>query len=66
MGRHPLSDGGGTRNPNRTRDSRIWNEDLSAAEDRLGVTTFFINGKVHRGSLTIEELDKQLQPLLKS
>ena len=37
--------------------------------EKLGVNstlTFFINGKVHRGSLTIEELDKQLQPLLKS
>ena len=37
--------------------------------EKLGVNstpTFFINGKVHRGILTIEELDKQLQPLLKS
>ena len=37
--------------------------------EKLGVNstpTFFINGKVFRGSLTPDELDKQLQPLLKS
>ena len=37
--------------------------------EKLGVNstpTFFINGKVHRGSLTIEELEKQIAPLLKS
>ena len=37
--------------------------------EKLGVNstpTFFINGKLHRGTLTIDELDKQLQPLLKS
>lgn len=39
------------------------------ASEKLGVNstpTFFINGKVHRGSLTIEELEKQIAPLLKS
>lgn len=39
------------------------------AAEKLGVNstpTFFINGKIHRGSLTIEELEKQLAPLLKS
>jgi protein-disulfide isomerase len=37
--------------------------------EKLGVNstpTFFINGKLFRGTLTIDELDKQLQPLLKS
>ena len=37
--------------------------------EKLGVNstpTFFINGKLFRGTLTIEELDKQLQPLLRS
>jgi protein-disulfide isomerase len=37
--------------------------------EKLSVTstpTFFINGKKVNGTLTIEELDKQLQPLLKS
>jgi protein-disulfide isomerase len=37
--------------------------------EKLGVNstpTFFINGKKVNGTLTIEELDKQLQPLLKS
>ncbi len=37
--------------------------------EKLGVNstpTFFINGKVFRGAMTIDELDKQLQPLLKS
>jgi protein-disulfide isomerase len=28
--------------------------------------TFFINGKLFRGTLTIDELDKQLEPLPKS
>ena len=28
--------------------------------------TFFINGKIFRGALTIEELDKQISPYLKS
>lgn len=39
------------------------------AAEKLGVNstpTFFINGKVHRGSLSIEELEKQIAPLLKS
>jgi protein-disulfide isomerase len=39
------------------------------AADKLGVQstpTFFINGKLFRGTLTIAELDKQLEPLLKS
>ena len=37
--------------------------------EKLGVNstpTFFINGKKVNGSLTMDELDKQLQPLLKS
>ena len=37
--------------------------------EKLGVNstpTFFINGKKFNGTLTIDELDKQLQPLLKS
>jgi protein-disulfide isomerase len=36
--------------------------------EKLGVNstpTFFINGKLFRGTLTIDELDKQLEPLLK-
>jgi protein-disulfide isomerase len=39
------------------------------ASEKLGVNstpTFFINGKIHRGALTIEELDKQIAPHLKS
>jgi protein-disulfide isomerase len=39
------------------------------ASEKLGVNstpTFFINGKVHRGSITMEELEKQIEPLLKS
>lgn len=28
--------------------------------------TFFINGKIFRGALTIEEIDKEIQPYLKS
>jgi protein-disulfide isomerase len=37
--------------------------------EKLGVNstpTFFINGKKVNGSLTIQELDKQIEPLLKS
>jgi protein-disulfide isomerase len=37
--------------------------------EKLGVQstpTFFINGQLFRGTLTIAELDKQLEPLLKS
>ena len=37
--------------------------------EKLGVNstpTFFINGKPFRGTLTMAELDKQLEPLLKS
>jgi protein-disulfide isomerase len=37
--------------------------------EKLGVNstpTFFINGKKVNGTLTIEEIDKQVQPLLKS
>jgi protein-disulfide isomerase len=39
------------------------------ASEKLGVNstpTFFINGKIHRGALTIEELDRQIAPHLKS
>ena len=37
--------------------------------EKLGVNstpTFFINGKVMRGAVTIEELEKEILPLLKS
>ncbi len=37
--------------------------------EKLGVAstpTFFINGKKVSGTLTMQELDKQLEPLLKS
>jgi protein-disulfide isomerase len=37
--------------------------------DKLGVNstpTFFINGKPFRGAMTMAELDKQIEPLLKS
>ncbi len=39
------------------------------AAQKLGVNstpTFFINGKIHRGAPTIEELEKQMQPFLKA
>lgn len=39
------------------------------ASEKLGVNstpTFFINGKVMRGALTIEQLEKEIEPLLKS
>jgi protein-disulfide isomerase len=39
------------------------------AAQKLGVNstpTFFINGKIYRGAMTVEELDKQLAPYLKS
>jgi protein-disulfide isomerase len=39
------------------------------ATDRFGVNstpTFFINGQIHRGDVTIDEVEKVLQPLLKS
>ena len=39
------------------------------AAEKLGVNstpTFFINGKVQRGEMTVEELDKLIQPYLKS
>jgi protein-disulfide isomerase len=38
------------------------------AAQKLGVNstpTFFINGKIYRGAMTVEELDKQLAPYLK-
>jgi protein-disulfide isomerase len=44
-------------------------ETRQRAAQKLGVNstpTFFINGKVHRGAMTIEELDKEIQPFLKS
>ena len=37
--------------------------------EKLGVNstpTFFINGKIHRGTMTVQELEKQLEPHLKS
>jgi protein-disulfide isomerase len=39
------------------------------AAEKLGVNstpTFFINGKIHRGTMTIQELEKQLAAYLKS
>jgi protein-disulfide isomerase len=39
------------------------------AADKLGVNstpTFFVNGQIHRGDFTIDEVDKVLQPYLKS
>jgi protein-disulfide isomerase len=37
--------------------------------EKFGVSstpTFFINGKIYKGALTVDDLDKQIQPLLKS
>jgi len=39
------------------------------AAQKFGVNstpTFFVNGKIFRGAMTIEELEKQIQPYLKS
>jgi protein-disulfide isomerase len=39
------------------------------AAEKFGVNstpTFFINGQIHRGEMTIDELDKAFQPYLKS
>jgi protein-disulfide isomerase len=39
------------------------------AAEKFGVTstpTFFINGRIQRGVLSIEDLEKQIEPLLKS
>jgi protein-disulfide isomerase len=39
------------------------------ASDKLGVNstpTFFVNGKLVRGEVTIEALEKEFQPYLKS
>ncbi len=44
-------------------------ETRTRANTRLGVNstpTFFINGKIFRGTLTVEELDKQMAPYLKA
>jgi protein-disulfide isomerase len=41
----------------------------SHAAQKLGVNstpTFFINGKVFRGAMSIDDLDKQIQPYLKN
>jgi protein-disulfide isomerase len=43
-------------------------EGRQRAAKKLGVQstpTFFINGKIFRGTLTIEELDKEMAPYLK-
>jgi protein-disulfide isomerase len=43
-------------------------ETRTRAAGKLGVNstpTFFINGRIHRGALTIEELEKQAAPYLK-
>jgi protein-disulfide isomerase len=39
------------------------------ASEKFGVEstpTFFINGKIHRGAMTVEEMEKLIQPLLPS
>jgi protein-disulfide isomerase len=43
-------------------------EETRSRAGKLGVNstpTFFINGRIHRGALTIEELEKQAAPYLK-
>ncbi len=43
-------------------------EQRTRASQKLNVSstpTFFINGKIFRGALTMEELDKQIAPYLK-
>ena len=48
-------------------DAVNWVKDRGA--EKIGVNstpTFFINGQVQRGALTIEELDKILAPLVGS
>ncbi|HZF34080.1 MAG TPA: thioredoxin domain-containing protein [Candidatus Angelobacter sp.] len=43
-------------------------EARTRAASKLNVNstpTFFINGKIYRGALTAEELDKQIAPYLK-
>jgi len=42
-------------------------DDVRARGSGFGVQstpTFFINGKTFRGALTLEELDKEIEPLL--
>ena len=44
-------------------------EEVRQRGAKLGVTstpTFFVNGKMQRGAMTIEELEKQIQPFLKA
>ena len=44
-------------------------EEVRQRGAKLGVTstpTFFVNGKLQRGTMTIEELEKQIQPFLKA
>jgi protein-disulfide isomerase len=44
-------------------------ETRTRAATKLNVNstpTFFINGKIYRGAITMEELDKQVAPYLKS
>jgi protein-disulfide isomerase len=44
-------------------------DETRSGGQKLGVNstpTFFINGKMFRGTMTVEELDKQIAPLLKS
>jgi protein-disulfide isomerase len=44
-------------------------ETRQRAAQKFGVNstpTFFINGKMHRGTMTIEELEKEIQPFLKA
>ena len=44
-------------------------EEVRQRGAKLGVTstpTFFVNGKIQKGAMTIEELEKQIQPFLKA
>jgi protein-disulfide isomerase len=44
-------------------------EEVRQRGQKLGVNstpTFFVNGKIYRGAMTIEEIEKQVQPFLKS
>ena len=55
--------------PGESADARRHPGDAHARREKLGVNstpTFFINGKIFRGALTMEELDKQIAPYLKA
>jgi protein-disulfide isomerase len=51
------------------KDTKLYEavNDVKARGEKLGVNstpTFFINGKVHRGNMSIAELEKVIAPLL--